>query len=210
MADDFNQMMEHVAEIESAVGLKPGFLRTLTRDADDWAFVVKLHAFAEAVLADLLTLAVGREDLRDLFASLPMADRKRGKIALAVKLEALDAGRAAFFRALARVRNHFVHDVASVGARIEDYVSGLSVEHQVQFWRDVGRGHTVEPTVIDFEGNRVPVEVFAAAHPRFMMSVCALSAVSLIQKFRMSDPERRRQVVTLLSTLKPLDRSEAP
>jgi hypothetical protein len=210
MADDFDQMMEHVAEIEAAVGLKPGFLRTLMRDGDDWAFVIKLHAFAEAVLTDLLTLAVGREELRGLFASLPMADQKRGKIALAVKLGTLDEGRAAFFRALARVRNHFAHDVASAGATIEDYVGKLGAQHQVQFWRDVARGHTVESTVVDSEGNRVPVEVFAAAHPRFMMGVCALSAVSLIQKVRTSDPEGRSKLVTFLSTLKPLGPSAAP
>lgn len=130
-----------INELEKEIGIPPGFLASLLNDgSDDWSFVIKLHTVAEAALTHLLTAALRREELADLFASLPMSDSKRGKIAIAARLNLIDRNRAAFFRALGRIRNRFAHDVKNVGLRIEDFARSLPQHEEEQFWKDLVGG----------------------------------------------------------------------
>lgn len=112
-------MFGDVKALEAEIGVAAGFLESLLNDGDDWSFIIKVHALAEAALTDLVTAAVGREELRDLFASLSMGDTRRGKVAVANRLRLLETGGVVFLRALGRIRNQFVHDVKNVGHRIE-------------------------------------------------------------------------------------------
>lgn len=80
MADERDPMFGVINTLETEIGIASGFFERLLQDGDDWSFVIKLHALAEAALTHLLTAAVGREELSDLFSSLPMADSRRGKL----------------------------------------------------------------------------------------------------------------------------------
>jgi hypothetical protein len=132
-----------------------------------------------------------------------MGDTKRGKLAVASRLRVLDAGGVIFLRALGRMRNQFVHDVHNVGRRLEDYANALKPEERSQFWRELMRGYTREPVIID--GDRsMPVEQFVAAHPRFTVWISMVSTVSLIYKFKTADPAIRERASEVLSTMKPL------
>ena len=125
MASERAALFDTVKKLETEIGVTPGFLERLLTEGDDWSFVIKVHAVAETALTHLLTAGVGRKELRDLFASLTMGDPRRGKLAVAAKLRLLDPGRRAFFLGLGKIRNWFVHDVKSVGLRIEDFVNSL-------------------------------------------------------------------------------------
>jgi len=49
--------------LEKNCGSPTGFCLTLFEE-DDWSFVINLHALLESAISQLLTHAVGREDLR--------------------------------------------------------------------------------------------------------------------------------------------------
>ena len=203
MASERAAIFDTVKKFETELGITPGFLDRLLTEGDDWSFVIKVHAVAETALTHLLTAGVGRKELRDLFASLTMGDPRRGKLAVAARLRLLDPGRQAFFLGLGRIRNWFVHDVRSVGLRIEDFVNSLQPDQRPRFWRDMMRGHTVEPMIID-SGRSMPTEEFAAAQPRFTIWISAMSALSLIYRTKTLDQASREKLFVALSTMKPI------
>lgn len=132
MADQRHPTFDNVSALEAEIGVPSGFLERLGTESDDWSFVIKVHALAEAAVTRLLTAAVGDEGSRDRFASLPMGSRK-GRLALAAQHHLMDHGRVTFFRALGRVRNWFVHDVRNVGLRIEDFAQSLGPDERIGF-----------------------------------------------------------------------------
>jgi hypothetical protein len=193
-----------IKQLESEIGIAPGFLEGLLKDGDDWSFVIKVHAVAEAALTHLLTTTVGREELRDLFGSLPMGDSRRGRISVAAQLHLLDPRRVAFFRALGRIRNAFVHDIKNAGLRIEQYAASLAPSEQDRLWLDLMGGHTLEPIIIDFDGKEVPTKDFARAHPRFTIWISTLSALGLIYRATTLDDTNRKRFFEELRDMKPL------
>jgi hypothetical protein len=203
VADQLDALLENVAKFEAQIGIKSGFLASLLNDGDDWSFIIKAHALAEAALTDLLTAGVGREELRDVFSSLSMGDSRIGKLALAERLQLLDPGRRAFFRALGRVRNQFVHDIKKAGLGIADFANTLEPAERTQFLRDLMRGHTRELVIVDGERS-VPTEEFVATRPRFAIWISAMSALELIYQIKSLDQATRTKIVAELTALKPL------
>ena len=59
------------------------------------------------------------------------------------------------------------------------------------FWRDLMRGHTVEPVIVESDGRRVPTEEFVALNARFTIWISAMSALSLIYRSKTSDQATR-------------------
>lgn len=204
MSEQRDPIFAVVRKFETEIGIAPGFLEALLHDGDDWSFVIKLHAFAEAAITDVLTAAVGLEELRDLFRSLSMGDQRRGKLAIAKRLNLLDPRRVAFFRAVGRIRNQFVHDVTQVGRRIEEVVRTFPQQDQDRLWLDVIRGYSVEDVIVDFKGNHVTALDFARANPRFAMWVAAMETVALIYRAKSLDDSTRRRMIEALSTMRPI------
>ncbi len=203
MANQRHPMFDSISALEAEIGVPSGFLERLRTEGDDWSFVIKVHALAEAAVTHLLTVAVGDERSRDRFAFLPMGSRK-GKLALALQHRLMDDGRVTFFRALGRVRNWFVHDVRNVGLRIDDFAQSLGPDERIRFLRDLMRGHTIEPVIVESDTRSVPTEQFVAANSRFTVWISMTSALSLIYRTRMSDDATRERLFTFLSTLTPL------
>jgi hypothetical protein len=52
-----------VQEIETSVGLTPGFLEKIYADPTDWSFVVKVHTLIDAALVHLIIEALGKPAL---------------------------------------------------------------------------------------------------------------------------------------------------
>lgn len=209
MANQRDLIFDSVSALEAEIGVPSGFLERLGTEGDDWSFVIKVHALAEAAVTHLLTAALGDEDSRDRFASLPMGSR-RGRLALAAQHRLMDDGRVTFFRALGRIRNWFVHDVRSVGLRIEDFAQSLDADERIEFWRDLMRGHTIEPVIVENNERKVPTEEFVASNPRFTVWISAMSALSLLYRTKTSDPATREKLFTFLSTLTQLRQPITP
>ena len=204
MSHKRDQIFINANTVESDIGITPGFLERLLDEQDDWSFVIKVHALAGAALTYLLTTAVGREELGDLFDSLTMGDARKGKLAIAESLRLLDPRRVVFLRALGRIRNRFAHDVKYAGFRIEDYARLLPLVDQKKLWQDLIRGYTIEPFIFDFDNCQVRSEDFARARPRFTIWIGSLSTLSLIYRAKTSNEVDRQKMFSFLKTMKPV------
>ena len=115
-----------ILEIETQLGLPPGFLRHLYENEDDWSFVIKVHAFLEAILTHLLAEHLGQPDLLDIFAYVETSNVRTGKLAFVRAFDLLDKGARHFIHSLSELRNALVHDVSNVGFHFPDHVSQLT------------------------------------------------------------------------------------
>ena len=122
-----------ILDIETQLGLPPGFLLHLYQKEDDWSFVIKTHAFLEAVLTHLLAEYLGKPDLLPVFAYLETSNVRTGKLAFVRAFDLLDKGARRFVHTLSELRNTLVHDVSNVNFRFTDYVSQLTEREQKDF-----------------------------------------------------------------------------
>jgi hypothetical protein len=130
----FSQPQERpIMEIETQLGLPPGFLIQLYEKEDDWSFVIKTHAFLEAVLTHLLAEHLGKPDLLPVFAYLETSNVRTGKLAFVRAFDLLDKGARRFVHTLSELRNTLVHDVSNVNFRFADYVCQLTEREQKDF-----------------------------------------------------------------------------
>lgn len=99
-----------ILELEAKVGVPKNFFRTLN-DADDWSFVIKLHALFEAACAHLLLFHFKEPDLSEVFARLELSNKTTGKIAFLGKIGVLGKENRRLISTLSELRNSLVHDV---------------------------------------------------------------------------------------------------
>lgn len=65
---------DELEELESRVGVSPGFFRCLL-DEDDWSFVIKLHALFEAACTHLLLYHFKEPNLARVFSRLELSGK---------------------------------------------------------------------------------------------------------------------------------------
>ena len=117
---------EIIVLIEKKLGLKLGFFEALDdENENDWSFVIKLHALAEAAISYLLTENLGRPELADIFARLDMSNKATGKAAFVKALGLLDEPERRFVSALSELRNKLVHGVQNVDFDLAQHVEQM-------------------------------------------------------------------------------------
>lgn len=79
LPSDFN-VSKAILELESKIGVPENFFRNFN-DADDWSFVIKLHALFEAACSHLLLFHFKEPDLSEVFSRLELSNKTTGKIA---------------------------------------------------------------------------------------------------------------------------------
>lgn len=107
---DFVGQIDNVVE---ELGL-PFELFTNLKNEDDWSFVIKVHTVVEAALSSLLIYALKDERVSLAVNSLPLANRRYGKLAFAKQLDLLSDNAQAFVAKLALLRNSLAHRVGNV------------------------------------------------------------------------------------------------
>jgi hypothetical protein len=107
MNDQFNS---ELSELEKEIGVQPGFFEGLIHE-DSWSFVIKTCAFFQTLIAQTLSLQLGRPELFPELSNLPFAESKAGLITMAEKIGAIDKQAARTLTKLAQIRNHLAHDV---------------------------------------------------------------------------------------------------
>lgn len=112
-------------ELESKIGVEPGFLDRL-RDEDDWSFIIKLHAVFEAVVTHLLTYHFQEKSLADLFARLELSNKTTGKIAFMKAIGWMGKDNRRYISSLSELRNSLVHDVRNCTFDLKEMVSKYS------------------------------------------------------------------------------------
>ena len=175
---DPSDLHSHVRALETELGITPGFLEGLIKEADDWSFIIKLQALAEAAVTHLITNELGREQLRKLLARTPM-DGQRGKLELAKELALLDTETIGFLRTIGKIRNRFAHNVTNVSLRIEDYVSAEPENERDSIWRSLTYFGTDETFELP-NGNRISRVAFARQNPRLATWWSAMNLIAVI------------------------------
>lgn len=154
--------MDLLRELEVSIGTKSGFFKKLL-DEDDWSFVVKLHAFFEAVCTHLLLFHFKEPELDNIFSRLELSNKTTGKLAFLDKLELIRKEDRRLISSLSELRNNLVHDVRNSEFSLNDYVSGLTKKNTeilaVTFspsetiWRKLVKdpilGLTIDPKLIE-------------------------------------------------------------
>ena len=123
--------------LESELELKSGFFDSLdSEEENDWSFIIKAHALAEAAASHLLTKQFRKPELADLFSRLDMSNKATGKAAFIKAMGLLGEHERRFISALSELRNRLVHDVRNVNFDLLAYVESLSKKEQDIFLRN--------------------------------------------------------------------------
>ena len=123
--------------LEANLGLRLGFFESLdSDDENDWSFVIKAHALAEAAVSHLLTKAVKRPELSDLFSRLDMSNKATGKAAFVKALGLLGEEERRFVSAFSELRNRLVHDVRNVNFDLLEHVNALNAKERETFLKN--------------------------------------------------------------------------
>ncbi len=125
-----------IRELEQKLGIQPGFFERLKQE-DDWSFVIKAHAFLEALLSHKLISSIGKDELRETIASLNVAGGRTSKLAFGAALGLLDDQDKRFITELSALRNLLVHDIRYVDFDLSRHVSQLDSQKRVSFLRAI-------------------------------------------------------------------------
>lgn len=123
LSPDF-QVCSDILELESKVGVPENFFRSMNQ-ADDWSFVIKLHALFEAACTHLLLFHFEEPDLSEVFSRLELSNKTTGKIAFLSKLGLLGKENRRFLSALSELRNSLVHDVRNAEFSLKAMLKSL-------------------------------------------------------------------------------------
>ena len=109
---------------ELRVGLPPLFYHKLLRIRDDWSFVLKLHAFFEGCLAQLLQEKLKRERFRQ--HQMTPHDSFVSRLYLADRMKLLEPDRKMFLQSLNSLRNQITHQLRFIDFDLPRYIDDLS------------------------------------------------------------------------------------
>jgi len=134
---------ETIAEIETNLGLKPGFFSDLRKD-DDWSFLIKVHALMESVCSHLLTSYFSDIKFKDIFSRLEMSDTKKGKVAFLRAAGLIIKEEASFIRGLSELRNEMVHNIEGIHFKFSDHIAKLDKQQRDAFVDTFGYAYITE------------------------------------------------------------------
>jgi hypothetical protein len=131
------EIEDAVKNLESRLKIHDGFFDALF-DEDDWSFVIKSHALIESCATELLTNAIGRVELEDIFSHLPLGDKKVGKIKYMQSLSLIEMSEVRFIEAFSTLRNMLVHNVQNINFDFEKYYQQLNKDNKRNFVNNFG------------------------------------------------------------------------
>jgi hypothetical protein len=182
----------HVRAIERELNVPVGFLEKLIEEADDWSFIIKLHALLDAAVTHLITFEIGREALRDTFAAMQMGDgRRNGKLAIAKKLGLLGDDVVSFIVTVGQIRNRFAHSVTAVNQRIEDYVTSRPEGEHETIYRCLAY-FAPEGSFALPDGRTVGTVTFARENPRLATWWSAMNVLAIAYIVRSTTAQSRQ------------------
>ena len=129
---DTATLQQTVEQMSEEMSLPRGFLEGLLKE-DDWSFVIKAHAFLEAVLTNVLIEAFQWPELKNLLVRLDMSDVRIGKVKFAVAIGIIKKDGERFLRELSKLRNDLVHDIRNLGFNFKEHLSGLDRNQEKAF-----------------------------------------------------------------------------
>jgi hypothetical protein len=133
---ELHEWEDSLTQLEEHCGLPAGFCITLLHESD-WAFVIKLHALFEKAVSQLLTTALGRNELSAVFLKMELSNTKTGKLAFVKALRLYPGEHVVFIRGLSELRNKLAHNVEN--AVNFDIIKYFGHERQLRSKKDARR-----------------------------------------------------------------------
>jgi len=171
-------ILNRAKNLEKELSLKEGFLLRL-KDEDDWSFIIKLHAFIEAAISNLLTKSVGHNKLLNIFTRLELGNKQTGKIAFAKALSLLDKTDRRFIHELSNLRNEIVHNVSKVSFDLLEYVNNLNEKNLDKFIKSFTTFFIPRNPNLNAE-QKLFIRNLFKEHPKFAIWESAMTTVGLI------------------------------
>jgi hypothetical protein len=159
-----------ISAVENEVGVPVGSFGSLLKE-DSWSFVIKLHAFFEGLLSNLLAQSLHREELRDAFSYLELSNSRSGKLVFAQKMNLLDKPSITFIRSLSELRNSLVHDPRNVTFNMNEYVHEMDANQRKSFKKRFGTAFS------DEENDQRELDTLLDGKPQAVLYLGALKIV---------------------------------
>ena len=121
-----------VQRISQEIGVPSDFLIGLLQEKD-WSFVIKIHAFMEALITHAISDALCRKELTDVLSRIEMANVQAGKVAIAKALQLIGDDGKRFLTKLSSLRNSLVHDIKRIGFEFSRYLASLDKNQAREF-----------------------------------------------------------------------------
>jgi hypothetical protein len=121
------RVFDDQVKLDRELGVPEAFVFNLIGEKDDWSFIVKLCAYFEAALTNVLAEKLTPK-LVDVISNMPFSDNKSSKARMAKELGVISDDDYKFIRALAQTRNIFVHRIGNVTKSLDTLLPELKSE----------------------------------------------------------------------------------
>jgi hypothetical protein len=134
--------------------------------ADDWTFVITLHAMIEAVLNNLITHKLGHPELSEIISRFETGDRQRGKLAWAKTLGLLSEQSRSFIRVISELRNVLVHNISEFDFSLQKWILEMNPKSFKNFMDSFSK-ELADPMQI--QDQFLPLEEALKQHPKVVI-----------------------------------------
>ncbi|HMB89762.1 MAG TPA: hypothetical protein VKP65_02880 [Rhodothermales bacterium] len=128
-------ILPEIQHYEEVTGVDSGFFERLLEE-DDWSFIIKLHAFIEAVATQAIVRHLREPDLADYFARIDLSGQQTGKVRILSEIGLIGKPIRRFISSLSQLRNSLVHDVRNVSYDLQASVNSMSSKELRRFSQD--------------------------------------------------------------------------
>ncbi|NOH86037.1 hypothetical protein F0249_19910 [Vibrio sp. 03-59-1] len=128
---------------------------------DDWSFVIKMHAFIEAMVTELLLTQIDDDRIRPTIERLPLSDEQAGKLKMAKDLDLLDASERKFIKMLSSLRNNLAHRIENTDFTFAEHIDSLD-KNQRKAWAETISWYAKDDTKPYYQEN-------ALKHPKMVI-----------------------------------------
>jgi hypothetical protein len=125
-------LIDYVTKMSIEIGLPASFLPDLQKQ-EDWSFIIKTHAFLEALISHAIAETVHRKELSEILCHLEMGNIQSGKVRIAEKLGLIKADGKRFLIKLTSLRNDLAHDVQQINFKFSVFLQSLDKNQRKEF-----------------------------------------------------------------------------
>lgn len=190
--------------LSKELGIPKGFVVALYEEKDSWSFISKLAQLVEAVFTRAVVDALREPLILDVISNLPQEVR----INLLRKMNIIDSEQKSMFKAIAEIRNQYIHDLSNIDVPLDVYIRNLEDGARKGFFK------RFKPYIVD---PRMSVSEFIRDCRSQVFDVCVMqlltvhSTVSSINNQKDHEAFRLQQAGRLLPARKkgemlPMDR----
>ena len=170
-----DELIEDVQKISKEMRIPINFLIDL-KENDDWSFIIKMHAFLEALISHSISETIHRNELTDILSHLDMGNTQYGKIIISEKLGLIGSDGKKFLMKLNNLRNHLAHNVHEINFSFSSYLESLDKNQKKEFLKSFSYFTTDE----DMRDHYDVVADIVFNHPKDALWLCAMHFTAII------------------------------